>query len=367
MKILRLLTTIITLQLAISGSQINAQDIAEFQLRTPAPSTPFLWTGEFDPAVQIQPLDDNGQVIPANQCRPSEKMAQMDRCEFSAGQLVDFTPAPTSRQNPDQKATAVSAGTKPQDNAYLDATEPAPVAQLSATSGKCTRHQTARRNEVDLSPLNFDCMHSACEFEYTSSARQLQKNLQKVEQKKQTLNRQQARQIIHSAFRKFAPEKIHTPEFDPFEFVPYTKPDRAAGIEPVTTNRPKLAPLAVYRQLFLFWKAQILGSRWIQRPAEAVYDELIQLECRLCGTPILNLAYGIRERIDAEFQEIRDHQKMVAVAKRNAAILNGVAKLLRKSGNGLNQMSSFIAEISKKQVESVQAKMPAIPASSDTH
>ena len=80
MKFFRFLTALFMFQLSWQVSSLVAQEITEFEIRKSSPSIPF------PASVSIAPLDDNGHVLPSNQCKPYiEALTPTSRCGFSAG------------------------------------------------------------------------------------------------------------------------------------------------------------------------------------------------------------------------------------------------------------------------------------------
>lgn len=321
MKLFRLLTAFASVLWIGSFSSLAAQEITDFALRQAGPFTPFPVASNTlpDAAEKMeQPIDELGQVLPFNQCKQQYLPNPADRCGFSAG--TDAHPV-----------------------------TPQVVAQ--------------EKNEIDLSPLRFECMESGCEYEYAKSADRYRKEQltnpldEAVElEQKPTLTREEVRQIIDSVFTKeLAIEEIVESSFDEYQFRPYQDPTKALIIEPTVECQRKFASLAEYRAWLGFWSNAIANHELINQPADFAKDLALELECQLCGSPWLAFYYSVQETIsDANVQ--LEHEKEVVEAEKNVEMLQGLASLFKAAGESLIDVSDSLTAISGKRVESIARK-----------
>ena len=338
MKFFRFLTALFMFQLSWQVSSLVAQEITEFEIRKSSPSIPF------PASVSIAPLDDNGHVLPSNQCKPYiEALTPTSRCGFSAG-LED-----------DQ------------------------VVVHSPESGH-------PGNQIDLSPLNFQCMDTGCEFEYASSVKQFRANLELLDSRRNgiagvpadDLTREDARQVIDSVFEKATSvREIIELQFAEYEYVPYVAPEMSIGLEPATPQneeaeltlsspsepeepvapQPRWLPsLQTIGVLAEFWMNEFRQSQPVTEPVEWVSGQLTELECRLCGTTVLSLYYGLSQSVDAAHDQLQN-QKVVAEVQEKSLILNGFASVIRSMGESLISVSDSIVNISNKKVETLSSHL----------
>ncbi len=327
MKFIRFLTTLIIIQLVTLGGKVSAQDIADFELRKMSPSFPF------PASTSIAPLDDNAHVLPSNQCKShSSDLSQTNRCGFSAGVEDDYYP------------------------------------NVSLASSKQIQ------NEIDLSPLNFQCMGSGCEFEYANTAKQIERNLTSLSIHRETVAKREARKTIESVFAKASSiREIMESQFAEEEYIPYIDPAIQLGTELVANSdldhshslaptetpvAPKRnpGPISIQADLIHLGIQQIQNAAILINPLEFANNQLLQLECELCGSPLLNLGYGLQSSIaDAELR--LEHEKNLVEVQQNALILNGFATVLKKFGESLIDVSDSIVKINTKKVESISQQL----------
>ena len=105
------------------------------------------------------------------------------------------------------------------------------------------------------------------------------------------------------------------------------------------------------KRLTQFWIDSLNGLQVLQQPLDFAQDQLIEIECQLCGSPLLNLIYGVQASIRDAEADIAREQEIIEVQK-NALILNGFASVARKMGESLIGLSDSIVRISNKRVES---------------
>lgn len=339
MKFFRFLTTLIIIQLVTLGARVTAQDITEFEVRVCGPAHPF--QADLGPS----PLDDNGHVLPSNQCKIlQESFSLTERCGFSAGQC---------------------------ERVHSDEVKPAD--QMA--------HNQIDLSPQDLSPLDFQCMGSGCEYEYAKSANEFRANLDALDQEQNLNARKEALEVIDSVFAKSTSIKeVIEAQFAEYEFIPYIDPTVQFGLEPVTSGiedepaisepvskaepqpvaaKPsprKTSRIAAAKLLAEFWIDQIGSMRLLQEPQQFVSDQLLELECQLCGTPTLTLIYDLKDSIESAQMRL-EHAEKLAKVKQNAMLLKGFSSLIRVMGESLIDVSDSIDAISNKKVELISRSL----------
>lgn len=325
MKVFRFLATLAMVFMIGSGSRVIAQqtsshdsgDLAatDYEFRVCAPCHPFQVT-EFSSST-VQPLDDQGRHLPINQCKLQYLPIPADRCGFSAGNI---------------------------DHRFVETEAESHI------------------QEIDLSPMRLDCVESGCEFEYARSARKYQ--AQAVEQQQaaepvnhSTLTRDEVKRIIASVFTKeLDVNQILEAQFGEEDFEPYVDPTATWKAEQPAEVDTLLPAIATVYQQGLTAIRKIADLPVLRNPVAHVRGQLIELECRLCGSPLLNMAYSLRESVARAQIQIVEEQQMaqeIATVERNALLLHGLSKALRFMGESMIQASDSIASITIKKVESV--------------
>lgn len=222
-------------------------------------------------------------------------------------------------------------------------------------------------NEIDLSPLDFDCMGSGCELEYAQSAERFRNQLSKeglnnsMEESVELLSKEEVKRIIASVFSDSLAIAETTRQADE-AYIPYIDPSQQLGIEPIIEKQFSLND---YVSLANFWVQTIGEHQLLLNPIEFLGDQAIELECYLCGTPALNLAYGIRHSIDSAQKDLdlklaldkQKHEMELATVRTNAMILAGAAKLTKSFGKSLIGLSESLSVISSKKVEAISKQI----------
>lgn len=326
MKFIRFLTTMIVIHLLTIGATATAQDIAEFEIRKSAPSSPFIIASE------IVQLDDNGRVIPSNQCHDyMSTCPYMNRCGFSAGE--------SSRNVPSQE--------KP-------------------------------KREIDLSPISFQCFDSGCEYEYQNSAIEVESNLKKITEADHIATRESARRIFDHVFsnassvrelieQQFGEGRLENAdfkirEFSGSDFAPYLPPSETEGTDPFnfeaaetlgsfavenkakTTSAP-LVNVATISSLTNSFTELLSINQWLNDPMEALEQQLLDFECKMCGTAAMSLHYNFMAEM--ERQKIRLKEQ----GQRKSSFARNSAALLRFLGHQLINTAEQIAPSSAKDNE----------------
>lgn len=325
MKFIRFLTTMIVIHLITIGATASAQDIAEFEIRKSSPTSPFILGSE------IVQFDDNGYVIPSNQCHDyMSPCPYMNRCGFSAGE---------SSRNISNR--------KPQ-------------------------------REIDLSPISFKCFDSGCEYEYQNSANDVETNLNKISESDHLAARESAKSIFDHVFsnassvrelieQQFGDGELENAdfgsnEFNGSEFAPYLPPSETEGIDPFNFNafeilgsfavgnskKTTAAPLvnvATISSMASSVTELLSKNEWLIDPMESIEQHLLDFECKMCGTAAMSMHYNFMAEIE------RQKNRLEELEQKKSSIANTSAGFLRFLGNQLINAADQIAPSSKNDNE----------------
>lgn len=326
MKFIRFLTTMIVIHLITIGATVSAQDIAEFEIRKSAPTSPFI------PGSEIVQVDDNGRLIPSNQCHDyMSPCPYMNRCGFSAG----------------ESSRIVSANEKPQ-------------------------------REIDLSPISFKCFDSGCEYEYQNSASEVETNLSKISESDHLAARESAKNIFDHVFsnassvrelieQQFGAGELQNDDFgsnelNGSEFAPYLPPSETEGIAPFNfhaiealgsfavenSKKTMAAPLvnvATISSMASSVTELLSKNEWLIDPMGSIEQHLLDFECKMCGTAAMSLHYNFMAEIE------RQKNRFKELEQKKSSIANTSAGFLRFLGNQLINAADQIAPSFKKDNE----------------
>jgi hypothetical protein len=316
MKFIRFLTTLIVIHLLNIGATASAQDIAEFEFRKLAPTSPFLL------AADIVPVDDAGHVIPSNQCQGySSHSPYLNRCGFSAGDDSRFVPVKP----------------KPQ-------------------------------REIDLSPISFECFESGCEYEYQNSTDEFSRNLEIASQWEQQVPQESASEDFDHLFsnasnvRELIEQQFGNEELKDSEFIPYYSPSESEGADPFSfdlasletadrsakENRNHLsapvANLASISSMSNLLIEKLSKSEWLSDPENWIEQKLLDLECKMCGTPAMSLHYNFMAELERQKNRIETRKQ------RKLKVAMSSANFLRFLGNQLINAADQIAPNPAKNI-----------------
>lgn len=317
MKFIRFLTTLIVIHLLNIGATASAQDIADFEFRKLAPTSPFLL------AADIVPFDDAGHVIPSNQCQDySSPCPYMNRCGFSAGDDSRFHPA---KQNP--------------------------------------------QREIDLSPISFKCFESGCEYEYQNSTEEFSRNLEIASEWEQQVAQESASEVFDHLFsnassvRELIEQQFGNEGLKDSEFIPYYEPSESEGADPFsfgleplgTANQPAnqslthqsapVANIASISSMSNLLIETLSKSEWLSDPAHWIEQQMLDLECKMCGTPAMSLHYNFMAELK------RQKNRIERLEQRNSTIATSSADFLRFLGTQLINAADQIAPNPAKNID----------------